>query len=60
MIGLVTAITGQTSILGAPWKGIDQIVIAFPLAFIVTLIVTLATKPMNKEFINSVYKTEKT
>lgn len=33
----------------------DPIVIAFPLAFIVTLIVTLATKPMPKEIIEKAF-----
>ncbi len=56
MIGLVTAMTGKTSILGPPWNGIDQIVIAFPLAFIVTLIVTACTSPMSKSFLEIVYK----
>jgi solute:Na+ symporter, SSS family len=58
MIGLVNLLTGKTSLLGAPWKGMDPIVIAFPLAFIVTLIVTLATKPMPKEIVEKAFKKE--
>ena len=58
MIGLVNLLTGKTSLLGAPWKGIDQIVIAFPLAFIVTLIVTACTKPMPSEIIDKAFKVE--
>jgi SSS family solute:Na+ symporter len=58
MIGLVNLLTGKTSLLGAPWSYIDQIVIAFPLAFIVTLIVTACTKPMPKEIIDKAFKKE--
>ncbi|MBM3705170.1 MAG: sodium:solute symporter family protein [Actinobacteria bacterium] len=58
MIGLVNLLTGKTSLLGAPWSGIDQIVIAFPLAFIVTLIVTACTKPMSRELIDKAFKKE--
>ncbi len=58
MIGLVKLLTGKTSLFGAPWSYIDQIVIAFPLAFIVTLIVTACTKPMPDEIINKAFKQE--
>jgi SSS family solute:Na+ symporter len=58
IIGIVTSLTGKTSLLGAPWKSMDSIVIAFPLAFIVTLIVTLCTKPMPKETIDNAFKKE--
>jgi len=57
-IGLVTLITGKTTLLAPPWSNIDQIVIAFPLAFIVTIIVTLCTKPMPKEMIEAAFKKE--
>ena len=56
MIGLVKLLTGKTTLLGAPWSTMDPIVIAFPLAFIVTLIVTLATRPMPKEIIEKAFK----
>ncbi len=36
----------------------DSIVIAFPLAFIVTIIVTLCTKPMPKEDVEKAFKKE--
>jgi len=59
LIGLVNLLTGKTSLLGAPWSSIDQIVIAFPLAFIVTLIVTALTKPMPKELTEKAFMKEK-
>ncbi|MBM3708876.1 MAG: sodium:solute symporter family protein [Actinobacteria bacterium] len=58
MIGLVELLTAKTSLLGAPWKGIDQIIIAFPLAFIVTLIVTACTKPMPDKITDKAFKAE--
>jgi SSS family solute:Na+ symporter len=56
MLGLVKLLTGKTSLFGAPWNNIDSIVIAFPLAFIVTLIVTALTKPMPNEFIQKAFE----
>jgi len=58
IFGIVNMINGQTSLLGAPWKSMDSIVIAFPLAFIVTLIVTLCTKPMPNEMVEKAFKVE--
>jgi solute:Na+ symporter, SSS family len=58
MIGIVKLLTGKTTLLGAPWSTMDPIVIAFPLAFIVTLIVTLATKPMPKEIVEKAFRKE--
>ncbi|MCL5771762.1 MAG: sodium:solute symporter family protein [Actinobacteria bacterium] len=58
MIGLVKLLTGKTTLLGAPWSNMDPIVIAFPLAFIVTLIVTACTKPMPKEMVEKAFKVE--
>jgi len=58
MIGLVNLLTGKTTLLGAPWSTMDPIVIAFPLAFIVTLIVTLVTKPMPREIIEKAFRKE--
>jgi SSS family solute:Na+ symporter len=58
IFGIVNAINGQTSLLPAPWKSMDSIVIAFPLAFIITIIVTLCTKPMPKEMVDAAFKKE--
>jgi len=58
IFGIVNMINGQTSLLGAPWKSIDSIVIAFPLAFIVTIIVTLCTKRMPNEMVEKAFKAE--
>ncbi len=58
IFGIVNCINGQTSLLGAPWKSMDSIVIAFPLAFIVTIIVTLCTKRMPSEMVEKAFKVE--
>ena len=58
MIGISNLLTGKTTLLSAPWSTMDPIVIAFPLAFIVTLIVTLLTRPMPKEIIEKAFKKE--
>ena len=57
-IGLVKLLTGKTTLLMPPWSGIDQIVIALPLAFIVTIIVTLCTKRMPNELVEKAFRKE--
>lgn len=57
-IGLVKLLTGKTTLLMPPWSGIDQIVIALPLAFIVTIIVTLCTKRMPSEMVEKAFRKE--
>jgi SSS family solute:Na+ symporter len=39
-----------------PWPVVDPIVVAFPLAFLVTIIVSLATKPPMKKHIDDCFK----
>jgi len=56
MLKLVVVMTGKESLLGFPWNAVDPILIAFPLAFIVTIIVTLSTKPMPQEVIQKSFK----
>ena len=56
MLGLVEWMTGKTSILPYPWSAVDPILIAFPLAFIVTIVVTLFTKPVKKSILDKCFK----
>jgi SSS family solute:Na+ symporter len=49
MLKLVVALTGKESLLPYPWSSVDPILIAFPLAFIVTLIVAAFSKPVDNE-----------
>ncbi|MBU4293698.1 MAG: sodium:solute symporter family protein, partial [Actinobacteria bacterium] len=55
MIKLVTVMTGKDSLLEFPWNAIDPILVAFPLALIVTLAVTACTKPMQKELTDKAF-----
>ncbi len=48
MLGLVNALTGKTTIMPYPWSAMDPIVIAFPLAFLVTILVSLGTKRLSR------------
>ena len=56
MLKLVELLTGKTTILPYPWSAVDPILIAFPLAFIVTVIVTLFTKPVKKAIVDKCFK----
>lgn len=51
MIRLVTIMFGKDSLVGFPWNAVDPIMVAFPLAFIVTIVVSLFTKPLPEEVI---------
>ena len=52
MLRLVEVMTGKGSILPYPWSAMDPIVIAFPLAFLVTIFVSLGTKRPAKELVD--------
>ena len=52
---VVNAWFGKESLLGYPWNAIHPILIAFPLAVIVTIIVTLFTRPVKKEIIDKCF-----
>ena len=56
MLRLVVVLTGKPSILNYPWSAIDPIVIAFPLAFIVTIIVSLFTKKLPSSLLEKSFK----
>lgn len=56
MLKLVVVLTGKESLLGFPWNAVDPILIAFPLSFIVTIIVTLFTRPVQKEILDRCFK----
>ena len=45
MLRLVVVLTGKESLLPYPWSAVDPILIAFPLSFIVTILVTAFSKP---------------
>jgi len=61
-IGLVQKVTGgKDSILAdyPNWPVVDPIMVAMPLAILTAIVVSLVTKPMEKEYIDYVYGGEK-
>lgn len=55
-IGLCKLITGSTVLIKTmPWPVVDPIVVALPLAFVVTVLVSLLTKPPEKEVLDSCF-----
>ena len=56
-LGISKALTGQAVLVTAqPWPTIDSIVIALPIAFVLTVVVSLLTKPPNKEHLDKSFK----
>jgi len=56
-LGICQAITGNAVILTtAPWPTVDPIVIGLPLAFVVTVVVSLLTKPPVQEHMDLCFK----
>ncbi len=56
-LGICKALTGQAVIITAtPWPTVDPIIIALPLAVIMTIIVSLITKPPEKEHLDKCFK----
>ena len=55
-LGICKALTGQAVLISAqPWPTVDSIVIALPIAFALTVIVSLLTKPPSKEHLDKVF-----
>ncbi|AEG18615.1 sodium:solute symporter family protein [Methanobacterium paludis] len=56
-IGLCKLITGSSVLITTmPWPVIDPIVVALPLAFVVTIVVSLLTKPAEDEVLDSSFE----
>lgn len=56
-LGICKALTGQATLIPTmPWLVIDPIVFAVPISFLLTIIVSLLTKPMPKEHIDKCYQ----
>ncbi|OPY26092.1 MAG: sodium/panthothenate symporter [Methanobacterium sp. PtaU1.Bin242] len=55
-LGICKALTGKAVLVTtAPWPTVDSIIIALPLAFIITIVVSLITKPPNKELLDKCF-----
>lgn len=56
-LGICQALTGQPVLIAAnPWPTVDSIVIALPIAFVITVIASLLTKPQAKEELDKIFK----
>jgi SSS family solute:Na+ symporter len=55
-LGISKALTGKSVLITtAPWPTVDSIVIALPIAFVITIVVSLLTKPPSKEHIEKCF-----
>lgn len=56
-LGICKALTGQVILWNIPpWPTVDSIVIALPVAFILTVLVSLLTKPQPKEQLDKMFR----
>jgi solute:Na+ symporter, SSS family len=56
-LGICKALTGQSILISSnPWPTVDSIVIALPIALVITIIVSLLTKPQPKEQLDKIFK----
>ena len=56
-LGIAKALTGKAMIIAAnPWPTVDPIIIALPIAFVVTVVVSLLTKKHSKEHIEKCFQ----
>jgi SSS family solute:Na+ symporter len=55
-LGIAKFILGRDMLITQmPWPVVDPIVIALPLAFLVTVVVSLATKPMEDKHLDECF-----
>lgn len=56
-LGICQFLTGQPMLIQVlPWSSIDAIIVAVPVSFIFTIVVSLLTKPMDPELIDKCYE----
>lgn len=56
-LGICKALTGKTVLITTmPWPTVDPLVIGVPLAFLLTIVVSLLTKPPSKELLDKCFK----
>ena len=56
-LGVCKALTGKVVLITTmPWPTVDPLVIGVPLAFILTIVVSLLTKPPSKEILDKAFK----
>jgi len=56
-LGISKALIGQSTIItSVPWPTVDPMVIALPVAVVATIVVSLLTKPPEKEFLDNCFE----
>ncbi len=56
-LGICKFLTGHSMLISTmPWPSVDAIIIAVPISFIFTIVVSLLTKPMSQEKIDKCYE----
>jgi SSS family solute:Na+ symporter len=56
-LGICKALTGKAVLITTmPWPTVDPLVIGVPLAFLLTIVVSLLTKPPSKELVDKCFK----
>lgn len=56
-LGVCKALTGKVVLVSTmPWPTVDPLVIGVPLVFILTIVVSLLTKPPSKELLDKAFK----
>lgn len=56
-LGISKALFGQSTVITSlPWPTVDPMVIALPIAIIATIVVSLLTKPPEKEFLDKCFE----
>ncbi len=56
-LGISKALIGQSTVITSlPWPTVDPMIIALPVAVVVTIVVSLLTKPPEKEFLDRVFE----
>jgi SSS family solute:Na+ symporter len=56
-LGISKALMGQSTVITfMPWPTVDPMVIALPIAIIATIVVSLLTKPPEKEFLDDCFE----
>jgi SSS family solute:Na+ symporter len=56
-LGVCKALTGKVVLISTmPWPTVDPLIIGVPMAFLLTIVVSLLTKPPSKEHLDKVFK----
>ena len=58
LLGLCELVSGTKCLVGAPWKWVDPLVYGLPISIIVTVVVSLLTKPPTEAHLAKCFNTD--